>query len=1178
MNVARASFDILLALALATVLPSTLVAQRASPPPAGQKPPGLAPDLDLHQLVVSTFSDDELPIRTLMNVLRTRDGYLWIASFAGLFRYDSVTFELYDKEKVTSLAAPGETLELQGSGVYELVEDDRGTLWIGSQASGLLSYEGGRFRSHGLQGSVRSILIDREGRPWVGLTNGGVFRQDGTRFVAVEGEALGAVTVRSLLEDEDGTIWIATEGQGLVRLLGGAGGDVSFFRADSGLRSDTVTNLVRCRDGDLWIGTEAGLSRFGSDGLVADAGLSGIEVYRLYEDGYGNLWIASEQGLFRRNATSRFERLSEHRGRPLRSVSAVAFGREGEVWVTTYAHGLYQLRQGKAASLTTWEGLATKRVNALAETRRGEVLVGSDDGRIQVVDGHEVKDSELPVTLPDVRVRGLLEDRRGDLWIASYAGLLRISGSTAEWWTTENGLPSNQVRVVYEAGDGGIWAGTRTGGLVKLGEDERIEVYDASRGLASDFVLGIDEDAAGNLLVATQGGFSLLRGDGRIRTYTRENGLVGTIVFNAHADESGDVYLATNGGLARLSKGRIATLTPADGLGTEAIFDYVDDGHGTVYLSSADGILRIDRSELVAHMNGERQGVTIEVVDDLDGLPSRECTAATRILRTSDGRLWVPTIEGVAILDPGRFPINRVPPPVALEGFTVDGVAQELAGGAIEIGPGHKRFLFDFAALSLLIPSAVTVRYRLEGFDDEWNNAGEGRQALYTSLPHGEHTFRVIAANDDGVWNEAGASISFRVEPRFQETGTFFFAVALLASAFFAAIFSWRIGAVRRRADRLEQALAEQRKAEEALRSSEERYRVLFSEANDSILILDDAEIVDCNARALKMFGYSREELLGKQVQDLAPEFQSGDEAAFDAKPVSQSTVRDFQFKQKRKNGSLFDAEISLGTFRLGEKILLMAIIRDISERTRVERERKKLIAELEAKNEEMKRFTHTVSHDLKSPLFTVKGYLGFLMKDVEAGELERAKSDAGRIQEAVDKMAALIEDLLELSRAGRAIHEPQKVPLGALAKEVVDHLAGRIEEKQAAVEIAEDLPVVLGDRSRLAEVLQNLIENAVKFSGEDEPHVEVGSRSDRGKTVVYVRDNGVGIEPGFHDRVFGLFERLDPNVEGTGIGLAIVKRVVEVHGGHIWVESKGKGDGATFCFTLPEAWPPRAE
>jgi two-component system sensor kinase FixL len=403
------------------------------------------------------------------------------------------------------------------------------------------------------------------------------------------------------------------------------------------------------------------------------------------------------------------------------------------------------------------------------------------------------------------------------------------------------------------------------------------------------------------------------------------------------------------------------------------------------------------------------------------------------------------------------------------------------------------------------------------------------------------------------------------------------FVFGLLIAAALAGAAGWWAATVRRRADQLEVSLAEQQQVEEALRGSEERYRVLFSEANDAILIMDDMRVSDCNARACRMFGYPRKELLGRTIESLAPdslpgEEGAGEEGAIGNAPMTQSTVRSFQFRQKRKDGSLFDAEISLGTFRLNGKALVMAIIRDISERLRVDDERKKLIDDLEAKNDEMERFAYTISHDLKAPIFTIRGFLGFLKKDVEEGERQRAERDIEQIQSAVEKMGHLVDDLLELSRAGGALGQTQAVPLGKIAQEVIAQLAGRLEERHITVEVADDLAVVQGDRSRLHEVLQNLIENAVKFSCQDEPRVEVGTRRDGEETVTFVHDNGIGIEPRFHEQVFGLFARLDPEIEGTGIGLAIVKRVIEVHNGRIWIESEGEGSGTSFCFTLPES------
>ena len=239
-------------------------------------------------------------------------------------------------------------------------------------------------------------------------------------------------------------------------------------------------------------------------------------------------------------------------------------------------------------------------------------------------------------------------------------------------------------------------------------------------------------------------------------------------------------------------------------------------------------------------------------------------------------------------------------------------------------------------------------------------------------------------------------------------------------------------------------------------------------------------------------------------------------------------------------------------------------------DRKKAETAREAVVAELEAKNAELERFTYTVSHDLKSPLITILGFLGYLDQDMRTGDHERLKADAARIAKAVERMQQLLDELLEISRIGRLTNPPETVSFAELAREAVSAVTGWLTQRGVQVDLAADLPTVYGDRSRLLEVLQNLIDNAAKFMG-DQPHprVEVGTRREGDQTVYYVRDNGMGIEPRYHQKVFGLFEKLDPTAEGTGVGLAIAKRIVEVHGGRIWVESEGRNHGSTFCFTL---------
>lgn len=242
----------------------------------------------------------------------------------------------------------------------------------------------------------------------------------------------------------------------------------------------------------------------------------------------------------------------------------------------------------------------------------------------------------------------------------------------------------------------------------------------------------------------------------------------------------------------------------------------------------------------------------------------------------------------------------------------------------------------------------------------------------------------------------------------------------------------------------------------------------------------------------------------------------------------------------------------------------------ELEERQRIQTEREQVIRELEAKNAELERFTYTVSHDLKSPLVTISGFVGLLEKDAKSGNDKKFKSDLQRITEATEKMQLLLNELLELSRIGRIMNPPTDVPFADIVREALNLTRGRLLRGQVQVHVQEDLPSVHGDQRRLVEVMQNLIDNAAKFMGDQsEPQITIGTRNQNGGTIFFIRDNGMGVDPAFHQKIFGLFDKLHAESEGTGIGLALVKRIIEVHGGRIWVESEGRGKGSTFCFTL---------
>jgi PAS domain S-box-containing protein len=371
------------------------------------------------------------------------------------------------------------------------------------------------------------------------------------------------------------------------------------------------------------------------------------------------------------------------------------------------------------------------------------------------------------------------------------------------------------------------------------------------------------------------------------------------------------------------------------------------------------------------------------------------------------------------------------------------------------------------------------------------------------------------------------------------------------------------------------QDITERKMIEEELRRSEVRYRRLFESAKDGILILDrdTGEIMDFNPFIEVLTGYSKEELLGRHLSDIG--------FIRDQIP-SRLTFEDLQKHEyiryedlplEKKDGQQIEVEFISNIYPIDHTSVIQCNIRDITDRKKAEHLREELIRELEQKNSELERFTYTVSHDLKSPLITIKGFLGVLEEDALNGDNAHLKSDIARISSATDKMQALLGDLLTLSRIGRIANPAETVSFETLAREAVEQVAGGIRDKGVMVTIQPDLPPVNVDRVRIREVLVNLIENAIKFMGDQQhPAIMIGMRREGAQPAFYVQDNGIGIEPQYAKKIFILFEKLDVRTEGTGIGLALVKRIIEFHGGRIWVESAGPGTGSTFWFTLPSA------
>jgi PAS domain S-box-containing protein len=364
--------------------------------------------------------------------------------------------------------------------------------------------------------------------------------------------------------------------------------------------------------------------------------------------------------------------------------------------------------------------------------------------------------------------------------------------------------------------------------------------------------------------------------------------------------------------------------------------------------------------------------------------------------------------------------------------------------------------------------------------------------------------------------------------------------------------------------------ITERKQAENALRESEDRFRVLFEGAPDAIILADpeNGEIVDANRAACRLLGREHKEIVRIRQDELHPP-QSGEYS----KETFQRHVREsreggvtspIEHVVLRSDGAEVPVEVLAQMINLNDRMVIMGIFRDITERKQAENE-------LQKKNTDIEQFLYTVSHDLRSPLVTVKTFLGYLVSDMAGNDPERINQDLQFIHGAADKMKLLLDELLEMSRIDRVETQPVSVSIREVMVEVMETLAGNINERRADVLLPDNDLMLIVDRPRFCRIWQNLIENAIKYSRDDiTSRIELGVQELNGQSVFFVKDNGIGIAPEYCTKIFGIFEKLDPKSPGAGLGLSMIQRIVEKSGGRVWVESEGKDKGSCFFFTLP--------
>ncbi len=376
--------------------------------------------------------------------------------------------------------------------------------------------------------------------------------------------------------------------------------------------------------------------------------------------------------------------------------------------------------------------------------------------------------------------------------------------------------------------------------------------------------------------------------------------------------------------------------------------------------------------------------------------------------------------------------------------------------------------------------------------------------------------------------------------------------------------------------EQLQLEIKERTQAQEALTHSENQLSGIIQIVGNAIVSIDASHrIILFNKKAEEIFGYSNEEALGQNIEVLIPsryrKSHKRKVAQFSGSKNSEGLMLNPRIFGLRKHGDVFPAEASVSRLETHGRVIYTVALSDVSERRASDLERERFVAELKRRHAELERFTYAVSHDLKSPIVTIQGFLTFLEKDIALEDEVRVKKDIARISAAAQQMKRLLDDLLELSRVGRIVRNPTLVDGNLLAREAADVIATEVAAGNINLVMGTDFGTIFGERDRLLEVFQNLLANAAKFMGDQEnPSITVASRTDAEEKVYYVQDNGIGIEPEYRERVFELFERLDPAIDGSGVGLSLVKKIIETHRGRVWVEAN-EGGGCRVCFTVKE-------
>ncbi len=712
---------------------------------------------------------------TIYSILQTRDGFLWLGTQDSLIRFDGVHFREF---------AEGNS-PLRGSLIRALVEDDAGNLWAGSLGSGILriAHDGAVQHysiANGLPSNAVFCLVpDKKGAIWACTTEGLVHIENGHLHVLSKTDGLSSNRIRTACVASDGTLWLAGLDSGLSHWTGSRSVP---FSSPQLAPDSTITALECSAPHNLWVGTAHGLVHVGqfsgksTNRLYTTAdGLPDNEISALTQSPDGTVWVGTNDGVSRlRNGEISAYRTRD--GLSHSEVLSLCLDREGTLWAGT-KNGLDQFTDGKVTPFTTSEGLITDDVGPVLEDTAGHLWIGTLGRGLSEFDGQHFRVISRRNGLLSNTVLSLAADPSGDLWVGTKAGVNRWhEGKIVASYGPASGLGGQPIRSLFVDKDGTLWAGTGAG-LMRLA-GTRFTPVSATAQPEHAAVLALTGGQTVSLFASLEGvGLYVLRNNQIALQSLDTTHAVDCLWLDKRRHT---LWMGTLGsGLLRWRNGVFSHVYVRDGLYDNRIYSILPDDRGNLWFASSKGIFRLAEQELDDFTDGKRKGVTS--LPFTTGQLRFECRAGVQpaACRTKDGRLWFSTTNGLVVLDPNHLLENPAPPPANITTLVING-KRFRSDAFVRIKPGEANNIeILYAGLSFISPEKVRFRYKLEGHDRSWVDAGERREAFYTNLPPGHFKFLVEARNADGVWSKRAASASFLVEPRLYQHWWFFPLLAL---------------------------------------------------------------------------------------------------------------------------------------------------------------------------------------------------------------------------------------------------------------------------------------------------------------------------------------------------------------------------------------------------------------